>query len=67
MFNLEVQLRHLHGGTSEPMVRRDHHDAADHDLERALARGGQIWRCERCQDEVVVVPSSGEATAEPER
>jgi hypothetical protein len=62
MFNLEVQLRHLHGGASEPMVRREHHGPADHDLERVLAKGGEIWRCETCQDEVVVIPSSGEAT-----
>jgi len=67
MFNLEVQLRHLHGGTSEPMVRREHHGPADHDLERALAKGGQIWRCETCADEVVVIPSSGEAAPQTER
>lgn len=67
MFDLQVQLRHLHGGSSEPMVRREHHGPADHDLERVLAKGAQVWRCERCQDEVVVVPASGEGTPQPER
>jgi hypothetical protein len=67
MFDLQVQLRHLHGDVAEPMVRRQHHDPVDHDLERVLARGGQIWRCERCQDEVIVVPDSEGSATDPAR
>jgi len=56
MFDVRVQLAHLHGGEIVPMVRREPHDPAGTDIERALARGGQVWRCERCADEVVVLP-----------
>jgi hypothetical protein len=62
VFDPNVQLAHLHGGELVPMSRREHHDPADHDLERALARGARIFRCDRCADEVVMVPDE---TREP--
>lgn len=57
MFNFNPQLFHLHGGDREAMRRVEHHDASAHDIERALARGGQIFRCDTCAEEVLVVPA----------
>lgn len=56
MFDLRVQLAHLHGGELVPMVRREHHDPVDHDLDRALAKGAKLYRCERCAEDVLVYP-----------
>ncbi len=61
MFDIRVQLAHLHGGELVPMTRREHHDPADHDIERALAKGARLYRCDTCADEVVVLPDEGSA------
>jgi hypothetical protein len=56
VFDPRLQLAHLHGGELVPMSRREHHDPADHDIERVLARGARVYRCERCADDVIVLP-----------
>ena len=45
-----LELFHLHQGRRVRMERREHHDPADHDLERALARGAQLFSCPECDD-----------------
>ena len=59
-----IQLEHIHEGERVPMARREHHSPDDDDLERALAQGAQLWRCERCADEVLVVPDQSSGPAE---
>ena len=71
MYDPSLQLFHLHGGDQVRMERRAHHSPADHDIERALARGAQVWRCPRCEDDVIVYPPEagpgGELPPGPER
>lgn len=68
MFDARViQLQHIHDGERVAMRREEHHSSSDHDLERALARGAQLWRCDRCADEVLVVPDETGAPDERER
>ncbi len=55
-----MELFHLHGGKKVRMERREHHSPTDHDVERALAHGAQLYRCATCEDEVVVAPGQGE-------
>jgi hypothetical protein len=62
MYDVRVQLAHLHGGQLVPMSRREHHGPADHDIERALARGAMVFRCDSCSDEVVVLPDEARPT-----
>jgi hypothetical protein len=64
MINLQSQLYHLHGGDLVPMSERDHHDPADHDIERALARGARVFRCDRCEEEILLVPPGDEIPPE---
>lgn len=50
------------------MRRVEHHDPSAHDIERALARGGQSFRCATCAEEVLVLPAEdphGERPARP--
>ena len=51
-----LRLMHLHGDERVPMHEREHHDAADHDPEGGWAPGATIFRCSRCDEEVVVMP-----------
>jgi hypothetical protein len=37
------------------MDERSPHDAAEIDVERRWAKGGRIFRCTRCSEEVVVI------------
>ena len=64
MYDLEtVRLLHRHGDEWVPMPETRpeaaHHDAADHDIERGLLKGGRVFRCVACDETVTVVPSSG--------
>ncbi len=67
MFNFNPQLFHLHGGSREEMRHVEHHDASAHDIERALARGGQIFRCATCAEEVLVLPAEDAHTGHAPR
>jgi hypothetical protein len=51
-----LRLMHLHGDERFPMHEGRHHDAADHDPERGWVSGARIFRCTRCDEEVVVMP-----------
>jgi hypothetical protein len=54
-----VRLLHGHGGNEwVPMTESRHHDAAEHDPERAWLRGARIFRCSECEEEIAVAPSS---------
>lgn len=50
------KLMHLHGDERFPMHEGRHHDATDHDPERGWVSGARIFRCTRCDEEVVVMP-----------
>jgi hypothetical protein len=56
-----VKLMHVHGEEQFPMHERAHHDSADHDPERGWAKGTKIYRCSRCDEEIIVVPPGHEA------
>ena len=57
MFDYQTfQLMHRHGDERHPMTERSHHDSADHDPERDWAQGARIFRCTRCDEEIVVMP-----------
>jgi hypothetical protein len=49
------KVMHLHGDERFPMDERSPHDAAEIDVERRWAKGGRIFRCTRCSEEVVVI------------
>ena len=51
-----VKLMHPHGKDFYPMAETSHHDAAQHDPERSWQRGARIFRCSRCEEEIVVLP-----------
>lgn len=51
---LSLELFHLHGDRQVRMVQRPHHDPADHDLERALAEGAELYGCPSCKELVLV-------------
>ena len=51
-----IRLEHRHSDGSWSPLQRSHHDPADHDPERAWAKG-EIYRCSGCDEEVRVVPS----------
>ena len=67
MFDLaNLRLLHRHEDGWAEIHVSEHHDLASHDAERALLRNGQLYRCDRCQEEWTVVP--GDATGEaPDR
>ncbi len=52
-----IKLMHLHGDERFRMNERDHHDPAEHDPERGWRQGARIFRCTRCDEEVVVMPT----------
>jgi len=49
-----MRLIHRHGSERSEMVPRDH-DAAETDVERSMLKGGRIFRCTTCDDEIEVV------------
>jgi hypothetical protein len=50
-----IQLMHLHAdGRSAPMTLDDPHDPAQPDEERDWLRGGRIFRCTECSEQVVI-------------
>jgi hypothetical protein len=67
MFDYQtVKLMHLHGDERFPMNMMSPHDPAELDLERRLLKGGTIFRCTRCSEEVVVIePGQDKPIAEP--
>jgi hypothetical protein len=50
-----LKLIHLHGDERVPM-HEAHHDPAAHDAERGWLSGARIFRCSRCDEQVVVMP-----------
>ena len=60
MLNFQaMQLMHRHGdGSVAPMSEAAHETPAAEDEERTWLRGGRIFRCTECNEEVVIGPSS---------
>lgn len=50
-----LRLMHLHGDERFPMHERGHHDAVDRDPERGWVSGATIFKCTRCDEEIVVM------------
>ena len=57
MFDYQVvKLLHHHGNQEwVPMTKADH-DPASHDPERAWLEGATIYKCTKCDEEVVIAP-----------
>jgi hypothetical protein len=55
----EVRLLHRHGDEWREM-RPAHHAPAEHDIERQLLKGGQIFRCTSCDLQFRVVGTEDE-------
>ena len=49
-----LRLVHRHGDDWVPMAHRDLDEVAQHDIERSLLRGAQVFRCASCDEEVAV-------------
>ncbi len=66
MFDYQtIKLMHRHGeGDYAPMAEGQEHGSAAHDPERAWLRGARIFRCTKCEDEVVLTDSA-DAPGEP--
>lgn len=65
---LSLELFHLHGERRERMQRRAHHSPVEHDVERALAAGAELYVCPSCDEIVLVrelVPGRPEPQLEP--
>jgi hypothetical protein len=62
---LSLELFHLHGDRRERMEQRRHHSPVDHDVERALAAGAELYACPSC-DELVLVAVSEVVPGRPE-
>lgn len=60
MFDFQtVKLMHRHGGEDyAPMSEGSEHGPVAHDPERSWLKGARIFRCTRCDDEVVVAPAN---------
>lgn len=55
MIHFETQrLLHRHGDDWYPMdlLKPEHLDADDHDIERKLLRGDKIYRCTQCDEDI---------------
>jgi hypothetical protein len=61
MFDYQtVKLLHRHGNDDyAPYAESSEHTSAAHDPERAWLKGARLFRCTRCEDEVLVT-SNGE-------
>jgi hypothetical protein len=66
MFDYQtIKLMHRHGeGDYAPMAEGSEHSPAASDPERAWLRGARIFRCMRCEDEIIMVDSV-DAPGEP--
>jgi hypothetical protein len=51
----EISHRHDDGRMTRMEEQRPHHDAAEHDPERAWSRH-RIFRCTACEESVTVIP-----------
>jgi hypothetical protein len=58
-----VILMHAHGDERVPMTERRSHSPAANDPERGWLRG-RIFRCTRCEDEVIVLRPGEDVHAE---
>ena len=63
-----LRLLHPHGDDLHPMLEvgqgSSHYQGApDRDVERELVRGGRLFRCSACEQDVVVVAAEGEESA----
>jgi len=55
MFDYQtVKLLHHHGNDDWVPMAEVEHGSAAHDPERAWLRGGRIYRCTSCEEEVVI-------------
>jgi hypothetical protein len=61
---LTLSFQHRHGdGSLGRFERVQHHDAAEHDPEREWAKGGALYRCNSCDEEIVVGHDEDPGTA----
>jgi hypothetical protein len=51
-----VKLLHRHGNDDYAPMAEGDHDPASHDPERGWLKGSKIFRCTRCDDEVLMSP-----------
>ena len=56
-----VKLLHRHGGDEwAPMLEGSEHGPVAHDPERSWLRGARIFRCSRCDDEIMIKDPASE-------
>ncbi|HEY6057924.1 MAG TPA: hypothetical protein VIV06_07815 [Candidatus Limnocylindrales bacterium] len=60
-----VRLLHRHGDSWTRLNPVEHHSPADHDPERDWSRRGRLFRCDSCDEEVLIVPEGAERPIEP--
>jgi hypothetical protein len=61
-----IKLLHRHGNDDyAPMTEASEHNSASHDPERSWLRSARIFRCDRCDDEVVITPAAEPKGEEP--
>jgi hypothetical protein len=61
MFNMaDLRLLHRHGDDWSEIHEVEHHDAAAHDVERAMLRGARVYRCEGCDEEWIITPRAAD-------
>jgi hypothetical protein len=61
-----LRLIHRHGDEGSPMEPKDRGGPAETDIERSILRGGRIFRCTTCDEEIEVsLEEPREADAEP--
>ena len=62
MLNLQsVVLRHHHGNNDwAEMAESAPHGVASHDQEQSWLKGGRIFRCTQCDEEILVSSKSGD-------
>jgi hypothetical protein len=67
MFDYQtVKLLHRHSDDEwVPMAEGSEHDPASHDMERKWLRGARIFRCSRCDEEIVMLPPAEPRTEAP--
>lgn len=61
-----VKLLHRHGDdTWAPFAESGDHTSVAHDPERSWLKGAKLFKCTRCEDEIMAVPAaepSGESS-----
>jgi hypothetical protein len=64
-FGEQYRLEHLHqdGSWAQMTEERSHHDAADHDIERAWARR-RVYKCSACDETATITPGDEGAAIE---